>query len=118
VVLLIDDLETNETSLEVAKGLFLTHIQRTQTSTQARIVFTSSLAGRITQPKEGIYASSKAALESLGDALRQELFPYQVSVSLVEPGFVATPILTKVSTSSGSYAGIGDGNGNIYQSFL
>lgn len=66
---------------------------------KARIVFISSLAGRITQPKEGIYSASKSAVESLADALRQELYPHGVSVSLVEPGFVATPILGKILDS-------------------
>ena len=55
---------------------------------KARIVFISSLAGRITQPKEGIYSASKSAVESLADALRQELYPHSVSVSLVEPGIM------------------------------
>jgi short-subunit dehydrogenase len=64
-----------------------------------RIVFTSSLAGQITQPKEGIYAATKHGVESVGDALRQELAPYFVSVSLVEPGFVRTPIISKILDS-------------------
>lgn len=66
---------------------------------QGRIVFTSSLAGFITQPKEGVYAATKHGVESIGDALRQELAPYHVSVSLVEPGFVHTPIIRKIMDS-------------------
>jgi short-subunit dehydrogenase len=63
---------------------------------KGRIIFTSSLAGRITQPKEGIYSATKSGVEAVGDALRQELLPYECSVSLVEPGFVMTPILSKI----------------------
>lgn len=66
---------------------------------KGRIVFTSSLAGRITQPKEGIYSATKVGMEAIGDALRQELLPYECSVSLVEPGFVLTPILSKILES-------------------
>lgn len=66
------------------------------THKQGRVIFISSLAGRITQPKEGIYSASKKAVEALGDALRQELYPHQVSVSLVEPGLVATSLIPKV----------------------
>jgi len=63
---------------------------------KGRIIFISSLAGRITQPKEGIYSATKVGVEAVGDALRQELLPYDCSVSLVEPGFVMTPILSKI----------------------
>lgn len=61
---------------------------------KARIIFTSSLAGKITQPKEGIYSATKIGVEAIGDALRQELLPFECSVSLVE-----TPILAKILES-------------------
>ena len=70
-------------------------------------MFISSLAGRITQPKEGIYSASKHAIEAVADALREELMHYKVSVSLVEPGFVKTPILQKVSLTSRVFGAVG-----------
>ena len=66
---------------------------------QGRVILISSLAGKIVQPKEGAYAASKHAVEALGDALRQELARQGVSVSIIEPGFVDTPILDKVQYS-------------------
>lgn len=51
-----------------------------------RIVFMSSLSGLVTLPGSGAYSASKYALESLADALRMELRPWNIRVSLIEPG--------------------------------
>ena len=61
----------------------------------ARIVFMSSVSGQIAPPFVGPYASSKFALEAMADALRMELSPFDVRVSLVQPGNVRTPIWQK-----------------------
>jgi NAD(P)-dependent dehydrogenase (short-subunit alcohol dehydrogenase family) len=47
-------------------------------------------AGGVTVPGLGIYTGSKFALESVSDALRQEVSPHGVDVAVVEPGYVAT----------------------------
>lgn len=57
-----------------------------------RIVFASSLSGRISTPMTGAYNASKYAVEGLADALRVELRPWSIPVVLVEPGAVATDI--------------------------
>ncbi|MFJ6280051.1 SDR family oxidoreductase [Arthrobacter subterraneus] len=53
---------------------------------RGRIVFISSTGGRTVVPMEGAYCASKFALEGLADALRVELRPWHIGVSLVEPG--------------------------------
>lgn len=58
----------------------------------ARIVIMGSLDARIVGPLFGPYAASKHALVGLADALRAELRPASISVSLLEPGAMATPI--------------------------
>lgn len=55
-----------------------------------RIVFVSSVSGRISTPMTGAYTASKFALEALADALRIELRPWGIPVSLVEPGAIDT----------------------------
>jgi len=60
--------------------------------TLGRIVMMSSVQGRLAAPFVGPYAASKHALEALSDALRAELLPSGVDVSIVEPGAVKTPI--------------------------
>jgi NAD(P)-dependent dehydrogenase (short-subunit alcohol dehydrogenase family) len=62
---------------------------------RGRIVTTGSLAGRLAQPMVAPYSASKHALEALHDALRIELRPWGIGVSLLEPGAVKTPIWTK-----------------------
>jgi len=58
---------------------------------RGRIVNIGSVAGRIASPFQGVYASSKHAVEGLSDSLRRELAPYGVKVSLVRPGPINTP---------------------------
>jgi NAD(P)-dependent dehydrogenase (short-subunit alcohol dehydrogenase family) len=60
-----------------------------------RIVFVSSIGGRVAMPFTAPYAASKHAIEAFGDALRVELRSSGVKVALVEPGSVATPIWEK-----------------------
>jgi NAD(P)-dependent dehydrogenase (short-subunit alcohol dehydrogenase family) len=52
---------------------------------RGRVVFVSSLNGKISMPLVGAYAASKFAIEALADALRMELKPWGVSVVVVEP---------------------------------
>lgn len=62
---------------------------------RGRIVNVSSVGGRFSQPFVAPYVASKHALEALSDALRIELRPWRIQVSLIEPGAVATPIWSK-----------------------
>jgi NAD(P)-dependent dehydrogenase (short-subunit alcohol dehydrogenase family) len=62
---------------------------------RGRIVNMGSIAGRGTIPMMGPYSASKFALEALTDALRLELRPWGIEVSIIEPGAIATPIWEK-----------------------
>ncbi|PSB03964.1 SDR family NAD(P)-dependent oxidoreductase [Merismopedia glauca] len=55
-----------------------------------RIINVSSIAGRLSFPFGGIYSASKFGLEALSDALRMELQPFNIDVSVIEPGPVKT----------------------------
>jgi short-subunit dehydrogenase len=55
-----------------------------------RIINVSSVGGRMTLPYFGIYNSTKYAVESLSDALRYELRPFNIDVALIEPGIIRT----------------------------
>jgi NAD(P)-dependent dehydrogenase (short-subunit alcohol dehydrogenase family) len=62
---------------------------------QGRIVFVSSVGGKVAMAFTAPYAASKHAVEALADALRVELHTSGVTVALIEPGSVATPIWDK-----------------------
>src|SRR5678809_1638486 len=66
-----------------------------------RIVNMGSIAGRGTIPLLGPYSASKYALEALTDALRMELQPWGIQVSIIEPGAIATPIWEKSGMMAG-----------------
>jgi short-subunit dehydrogenase len=57
-----------------------------------QIAVMSSLAGFRGYPTAAGYCASKAAVRSLGEALRAELAPAGLRVSVICPGFVATPM--------------------------
>ncbi len=59
---------------------------------RGRLVNISSIAGRAATPFLGAYCGSKFALEAMSDALRLELAPWGISVSLVEPGAIQSQI--------------------------
>jgi len=65
-----------------------------------RIVFVSSIGGRVAMAFTAPYAASKHAIEAFGDALRVELRTSHVQVTLIEPGSVATPIWDKSRAES------------------
>jgi NAD(P)-dependent dehydrogenase (short-subunit alcohol dehydrogenase family) len=60
-----------------------------------RIVFVSSVGGRVPIAFSAPYAASKHAIEAIGDTLRVELCSSHVQVALLEPGSVTTPIWDK-----------------------
>jgi NAD(P)-dependent dehydrogenase (short-subunit alcohol dehydrogenase family) len=60
-----------------------------------RVVFVGSISGRIAMPYVGSYSASKFALRAIAEALRLELAPAGIAVSLIEPGSVNTPIWRK-----------------------
>ncbi|HQR47715.1 MAG TPA: SDR family oxidoreductase [Steroidobacteraceae bacterium] len=62
---------------------------------RGRILNTGSIAGFGTVPGLGPYSMSKHAMEALSDALRRELRPWGIEVSLLEPGSIATEIWSK-----------------------
>src|SRR2546426_6277417 len=57
-----------------------------------KIINVSSLAGNTAIPYSAFYSASKFALEGYSESLWDEVRPFGISVSLVEPGFVNTPI--------------------------
>jgi NAD(P)-dependent dehydrogenase (short-subunit alcohol dehydrogenase family) len=64
---------------------------------KGRIITMSSMYGRIAGSMLGAHNASKHAMEAVSDTLRLEMMRFGVSVSIIEPGFINTPMLDSVS---------------------
>lgn len=94
---------TETVPLERTKEVFETNVFGALAMTQlvlpgmraqrwGRIITVGSMNGRYPMPGMGAYGATKHALEAFSDALRYELRPFGVAVSLVQPGMVRTPL--------------------------
>jgi NAD(P)-dependent dehydrogenase (short-subunit alcohol dehydrogenase family) len=54
-------------------------------ASSGRVVFVSSVNGRLSMPLVGTYCASKFALDAAADALRMELRPWHIGVAIIEP---------------------------------
>lgn len=66
---------------------------------RGRIVFISSVNGRVSTPLFGAYGASKFALEAAADALRMELRPWKIPVVIVEPAQTDTDMWRTADTT-------------------
>jgi NAD(P)-dependent dehydrogenase (short-subunit alcohol dehydrogenase family) len=92
-------------SLEVVRRLFEVNVFGQLAVTQAflplvrfargRIVNMGSVGGRIAMPFGGALCASKSALSAMTDALRLELHPFGIYVSLIEPAAIRSPAVDK-----------------------
>ncbi len=65
-----------------------------------RLCLVSSNNGFLAVPFMAPYSASKFAVEAIGDCLRVELAPWDIRVSLVEPGAIQTPIWEKAKAEN------------------
>ena len=59
------------------------------------VVNITSIAGLISAIAQTVYVGSKFALEGMSESLAQELAPFGIGVSIIEPGVTRTAILPK-----------------------
>ncbi len=89
-------LETNVVGTVAVSQQFLPLLR----ASRGRIVNISSGIANVAPPYLGAYAAAQFAKEGLSDALRRELRPLGVSVSVIQPGVVFTPIWGKMRRSA------------------
>ncbi len=87
-----EQFEVNVLGLLETTRVFLPMIRKAR----GRIVNVGSSLGRVALPYLGTYCATKFAVAGLSDALRMELKPFHVSVSLIEPGVINTPFWSVV----------------------
>lgn len=69
------------------------------------IIVTSSVAGKFGTKFRSGYAASKHALQGIFDCIRQEMYEYNVAVTMVCPGPIKTSITQNSLTADGSSFG-------------
>lgn len=106
-------LETNVVGLVGLTQLVLPSMRE---AGAGRVVHIGSMGGRFTIPGSGWYHATKYALEALSDAMRVEVAPFGIRVSLVQPGAIRTDFadtavvrLTGASRAGSPYADLVDG---------
>ncbi|MBI4954123.1 MAG: SDR family oxidoreductase [Myxococcales bacterium] len=92
--------ETNVFGLMAVTRAFLPAMMARRSG---RVVNVSSVGGRLTLPLFGVYNATKYAVESLSDALRIELRPFGIQVSLVEPGPIKTEFADRTMSAIARY---------------
>lgn len=82
-------------------------------SQRPRIVNIGSVSGITATPFSGIYCASKAALHTLDEVLRMELYPFGIQVVTVQPGAIGSAFgdnaeqqLQQILPENSLYAGI------------
>lgn len=94
--------ETNVFGLMAVTRAFL---PRMRERGEGRIINVSSLGGVLTAPLFGAYSASKYAVEALSDALRIELRPFGIRVSIIEPGPVKSDFSKRSVAGAAKYVG-------------
>ncbi len=72
------------------------------------ITVISSVAGKFATPLRSAYSAGKMGLQGFFDALRLEVHPYNIGVTMVFPGFIRTDISINSLTGDGEKYGIMD----------
>jgi short-subunit dehydrogenase len=65
------------------------------------IVNLSSIVGKFTFPLNGVYSSTKHAIEAISDALRMEVRPFGIRVVTIRPGVIDTEFNDKANQLTG-----------------
>ncbi len=90
------------------------------------IINTSSVAGIITGPGTGVYSTTKFAIRGLSEALRYDLAPHGIGVSVICPGTVSTKLYESEDNRQERYQGMVDervseqraGTGRLFREVL
>lgn len=90
------------------------------------IINTSSVAGIITGPGTGVYSATKFAIRGLSEALRYDLAPLGIGVSVICPGTVSTKLYESEDNRQDRYQGSVDervmeqraGTGRLFREVL
>jgi len=82
-----------------------------------RIINVSSVSGMMAMPTMAVYSASKFALEGASEALWYEVRPWNIHVTLVEPGFIHSDSFRNTRLTDASSAAAADPSGPYYSHY-
>ncbi|MCM3566705.1 SDR family oxidoreductase [Neobacillus mesonae] len=105
--------EAHEASIDEIKGMFEVNVVGLMACTSmvlpkmrerrfGQIINIASQAGKIATPKSSVYSATKHAVLGYSNALRMELSDYNIQVTTVNPGPIATNFFT-IADEQGTY---------------
>ncbi|GHI01424.1 SDR family NAD(P)-dependent oxidoreductase [Neobacillus kokaensis] len=105
--------EAHEASIDEIKGMFGVNVVGLMACTSmvlpkmrergfGQIINIASQAGKIATPKSSVYSATKHAVLGYSNALRMELSDYNIQVTTVNPGPIATNFFT-IADEQGTY---------------
>ncbi len=97
------DLASLQQAMEInyfgAMRTALAVLPQMQQQGNGHLVFMASLGAKIPIPGDGPYVASKAALSGIAQVMRQDLAKEGISVTIIYPGRIDTPMLDHLRTS-------------------
>ncbi|MFK7930854.1 MAG: SDR family NAD(P)-dependent oxidoreductase [Myxococcota bacterium] len=84
---------------------------------RGRIIAVSSVGGMMAMPTMAVYSASKFALEGAYEALWYEVRPWNIGVTLVEPGFINSDGFEKVRFTDLARSSLTDDNDPYHQHY-
>ncbi len=86
-------IDVNVKGLTNVLELVIPHMRK---NFQGKVINLSSLADRHPRPNTAVYAATKAYVRSVSESLRQQNAKFNIRVSSISPGMVATPLAAKL----------------------
>ncbi len=90
-----------ETNIRVPMQLTARTVCAMMERKHGHLLYIGSQAGKVATPKTSIYAASKHALIGYTNALRMEVAPYNIHVSVIHPGPIDTPFIELADVTGG-----------------
>ena len=92
-------------------------LPRMREKRDGRIVNVSSVGGMMAMPTMAVYSASKFALEGATEALYYEVKPWNIKVTLIQPGFINSPSFLNTNYTDLSKLAQSDQNDPYHQHY-